>query len=265
MKTRIISAIIALSLFIPILIQGGLIYSLLVYILSLLGLYEFLKIKETKKQLPDFVKLIAYISITFLVFGMNQSVSMVSVSLPIISFIFLGLLIPLVYYHESEIYSVNDAFFLIGSVFFIGVSFRLLIFVRSKSLLLFIYLFLITTITDTYAYLTGLLIGKTKLLENVSPKKTVEGLIGGTIFGTLFASVFYLTVINPLETAYHIYIISFFLSILGQQGDLVFSSIKRYYNEKDFSNIMPGHGGVLDRLDSLIFVLIGYLIFIGIL
>jgi phosphatidate cytidylyltransferase len=265
MKTRVISAIIALLIFIPILMNGGLIFTLAIYVLSLLGLKEFIDIKETKKSLPDFVKFISFVAITFLIFGLNDITSSMSISLPIISFIFLGLLIPLVYYHDKEKYSVNDAFFLIGSVFFLGVSFKLFILIRNKSLLLFLYLFLVTSITDTYAYITGMLIGKNKLLENISPKKTVEGLIGGTLFGTLFGSIFYLTLINPNIEIFHIYIITFFLSILAQQGDLVFSAIKRYYDKKDFSNIMPGHGGVLDRLDSLIFALIGSLIFIGIL
>ena len=265
MKVRIISAIIALSIFIPILIKGGLIYTLVVYLLSILGLKEFFDIKQTKKKLPDFIKFVSFVALTFLVFGISDTSSSMSIGLPIISFIFLGLLIPLVYYHDRNIYSVNDAFFVIGSVFFLGVSFKLFILIRNKSLLLFIYLFLITTITDTYAYITGLLIGKHKLLPSISPKKTIEGLIGGTIFGTYIASAYYFTVVNADIPHFHIYVITFFLSIVAQQGDLVFSAIKRYYGKKDFSNIMPGHGGILDRLDSLIFVLIGCLIFIGIL
>ena len=265
MKTRVISAIIALTIFIPIIIYGGYIYTIAIYLLSILGLYEFIKMKETKKRLPEFVKFISYVAITFLVFGLNDIITTMSIGLPIISFIFLGLLIPLVYYHDREIYSVNDAFFLIGSLFFLGVSFKLFILIRNKSLLLFIYFFLVTSITDTYAYITGLLIGRNKLLPNISPKKTIEGLIGGTIFGTFIASTYYVTIINSNIPLVHIYIITLFLSILGQQGDLVFSAIKRYYDKKDFSNIMPGHGGILDRLDSLIFVLIGSLVFLGIL
>jgi phosphatidate cytidylyltransferase len=62
-----------------------------------------------------------------------------------------------------------------------------------------------------------------------------------------------------------IVIVSTFLSIVGQLGDLVFSAIKRFYGKKDFSNIMPGHGGVLDRLDSIIFVMLGFMFFISIL
>ena len=81
--------------------------------------------------------------------------------------------------------------------------------------------------------------------------------------GTIFPSAFYLYMINPAEYLFSIGLITLTLSIVGQFGDLIFSSIKRYYKIKDFSNIMPGHGGVLDRLDSIIFVLIGYIILIN--
>ena len=110
-----------------------------------------------------------------------------------------------------------------------------------------------------------MLIGKHKLLEEISPKKTWEGTIGGTIIGTFVSTVFYVTVINPNINLGIIILVSLFLSIIGQFGDLVFSAIKRYYGKKDFSNIMPGHGGVLDRLDSLIFVLLGFTFFITII
>ena len=89
MKTRIISAIIALSIFVPIIIYGGYIYTIAIYILSLLGLSEFIKLKETKKKLPDFVKFISYVAISFLVFGLNDITTTMSIGLPIISFILL--------------------------------------------------------------------------------------------------------------------------------------------------------------------------------
>ena len=109
------------------------------------------------------------------------------------------------------------------------------------------------------------MIGKHKLLEVISPNKTWEGFIGGSLVGTFVCTVFYVTVIDPSVQLFSMTLIVLFLSIIGQLVDLFFSAIKRYYNVKDFSNIMPGHGGVLDRLDSIIFVLLTYSIFITII
>ena len=144
-------------------------------------------------------------------------------------------------------------------IFFLSLSFVLLSVVRNARLALIVYLFLITILTDTFAYLTGLLIGKHKMIECVSPKKTWEGSIGGTFMGVFISTVFYLTVINPDAGVIKMGLVGLFLSILAQFGDLVFSSIKRFFNKKDFSNLIPGHGGILDRLDSIIFVLLGFM------
>ena len=90
-------------------------------------------------------------------------------------------------------------------------------------------------------------------------------MVGGTVFGVFIATVYYHVVIDSLLPIYIVILMTLFLSILGQLGDLVFSAIKRYFGKKDFSNIMPGHGGVLDRLDSIIFVMLGFMFFISII
>ena len=263
MKKRLISAIIALLIIIPILLTGETIYNITVYILSLIGLRELLNIKATKKELPIFIDLISYIVMSLIIIGSFNKTNMVfTVDYRIIGGVFLIYLLPAVMYHDRSKYSVVDAFFLMGAIFFLGISFSLLILVRNISLNILVYLLLITIITDTYAYLTGMLIGKHKLLEEISPKKTWEGSIGGSLFGTFIGTVFYMTVVNADANLLVIILVTLFLSILGQFGDLAFSAIKRYYGKKDFSNIMPGHGGILDRLDSIIFVLIGFMFFI---
>jgi phosphatidate cytidylyltransferase len=104
------------------------------------------------------------------------------------------------------------------------------------------------------------LIGKHKLLESISPKKTWEGLIFGTIFGVLIGSVFYYITINDSINVLHLVLGTTLISLVGQMGDLVFSSIKRFYNKKDFSNLLPGHGGILDRIDSFIFAVLSYVL-----
>lgn len=266
MKQRTISAIVALIIVIPITIIGGDIFNLAVYIIALLGLKELLDIKESKKEIPLFIKLISITFFTVIILSnFDSPILTLSMDYRIISGMFLAFLTPTVLYHDRDKYSINDAFYLIGGIFFLAISMVLLINIRQSSLSVLIYLILITTITDTFAYITGMLIGKHKLLESISPKKTWEGTIGGTIFGTFVSTVFYVTVINPDMNLIKIIAITLFLSIIGQFGDLVFSAIKRYFNKKDFSNIMPGHGGILDRLDSTIFVLLGFMFFITII
>ena len=266
MKKRILSAIVVLAICIPILIKGGLIFSLLVYLLSLLSVRELLNVKATKKEIPAFIRFISYIVMSLIVLYNTTNVDLVlSIDYRVIAGLFISFLIPTVLYHDREIYSVNDAFFLIGSLFFLGTSFSLINIIRNIDINLLVYLFLITIFTDTFAYTVGSLIGRHKLLESVSPKKTLEGMFAGSIMATFVATVFYNTVIDSELSLITLILITLFLSMLAQFGDLVFSAIKRYFKTKDFSNIMPGHGGVLDRLDSIIFVVLGFMFFIKII
>lgn len=266
MIQRTISAIIMLMIFVPIFIFGGFVYNTAILVLSILALKEFLDIKQTKKELPFFIQFISYVTLTLLVLTNVANDGIIySVDYRIIGGLFLLFSIPAVLYHDRKLYSIVDSFYLIGGILFLGIAFSLLILLRNIGLDIIVYLLLITMMTDTYAYIIGSLIGKHKLLEDISPKKTWEGTIAGTIFGTFISSCFYITVINPNIDILLIVFVSLFLSLIGQFGDLFFSSIKRYYGKKDFSNIMPGHGGVLDRLDSIIFVILGFMFFITII
>ena len=126
-----------------------------------------------------------------------------------------------------------------------------------------LYVFLISFMTDTYAYIGGMLIGKNKL-TSISPKKTIEGSIIGTVMATFLGTCFYNILINDIGLI-EIALVSLVLSVISQFGDLFFSSIKRYYDKKDYSNLIPGHGGILDRLDSVIFVTIALNLILNIL
>lgn len=110
--------------------------------------------------------------------------------------------------------------------------------------------------TDTCAYFVGSKLGKHKFTE-ISPKKSIEGCIGGT-FGSVIIALIYTLAINKFSgldiTYIYIALIGFALSILSQIGDLSASSIKRTVGIKDFGNLIPGHGGMLDRIDSIIFI-----------
>ena len=110
--------------------------------------------------------------------------------------------------------------------------------------------------TDTCAYLIGMRFGKHKL-SKISPKKSVEGAIAGIVGSTILA-ILYTLVMNNLYNLEYSYlfvtIATIVLSIIGQIGDFAASSIKRFVNVKDYSNLIPGHGGMLDRIDSLMFI-----------
>ena len=108
-------------------------------------------------------------------------------------------------------------------------------------------------------------IGKNKLAPSISPHKTIEGFIGGALMGTFVATTFYFTVIDSNISLVILILTTAFLSVIGQLGDLVFSSIKRTYGVKDFSNLIPGHGGILDRLDSIIFVILAFILVMGLI
>ena len=117
-------------------------------------------------------------------------------------------------------------------------------------------------ITDIFAYFVGTLFGKHKLIPKVSPKKTVEGSIGGTAFATLGA-VLYGFVVGLVTELVPNYLVlaaaGMILSVISQIGDLIASLIKREYGVKDYGNILPGHGGIMDRFDSIIAVSIALL------
>lgn len=110
--------------------------------------------------------------------------------------------------------------------------------------------------TDTFAYLIGKRFGKHKF-SKVSPKKSIEGCIAGTV-GALVIVLIYTLVMNKLYNLGYSYIYisiaTIILSLIGQVGDFAASSIKRYVDVKDYSNLIPGHGGMLDRIDSLMFL-----------
>ncbi|WP_066221097.1 phosphatidate cytidylyltransferase [Formosa haliotis] len=111
--------------------------------------------------------------------------------------------------------------------------------------------FILVWVNDTFAFLVGKNFGRQKLFEKISPKKTVEGFIGGLFFSCI-ASYFIATFTHTLNFSQWL-IMAIIISVFGTLGDLVESKFKRQVNAKDSGVIMPGHGGLLDRLDSIIF------------
>lgn len=258
MKQRIITALILLAICIPVLLLGGIVYVALISIIGLMGFDELIKLKMEDKNVPVLIRIFSYILLLLVIISsMNSKISGFVIDYRIVTLVIFLLTIPIIFYKDDK-YNIVDALFLIGSIFFIGIGFSYFIIVRNMGLTYLLFLLLVTIFTDTFAYITGCLIGKHHMAPNVSPKKTWEGFFGGLILGTFVSTSFYYTAIPYDGSLIVLIIVIALLSIIGQIGDLVFSAIKRHFNVKDYSNLLPGHGGILDRVDSILFVILAF-------
>ncbi len=256
MKKRLISAIIILLILTPIVYFGSYYFFIAVGIISLLAFKEILNLKLLKGKIPIFVKIMGILSMLLIVYsniGGNEYNYLDSIYLliPIVLLTF-----PLIYVKEKS-YTSTEIVYLIGLIYLVGLGFNALLFARDNIYVL-IYLLSITVIGDTFAYISGRLVGKNKLCPKVSPNKTVEGAIGGLIASTGVSLIVYQNLIAPFN--FKIIIMTIFLGIASQIGDLIYSKIKRDNNIKDYSNLIPGHGGILDRLDSILITAFVYMI-----
>ena len=253
MKERTMSAIVLLLILISCLVISSKLFGIVMMIIAILGFREFFSIKYNdnikKLRLIEILGIICLILIT-----LNNTFYKVNMNI-VVLLPLLILSIPIVFYNDNKLYNINDCLYTLGIVYFLGFSFENIIFLRDTAISKCIFIFLIAFITDTYAYIGGMLIGRHKL-TSISPKKTIEGSIIGTIMGTFIGSVYFYNIVSGY-TVFQTVMLSLFLTVLSEIGDLMFSSIKRYFNKKDYSNIIPGHGGILDRFDSVIYVSLG--------
>lgn len=244
MKQRIISAVFIALTTIGLILIGGNFFKLACFIIGAYVTREFIMV--SKKEFN-----ISLYSIMFFTIAMILLFNEYANIIVIIEILFLCTL-----FVNDENVSFSDASTTLLMSLLIGFGLYFLNFIEQCSRLLTAYIIIITYITDVFALFTGMKFGKHKLNERVSPKKTIEGAIGGWLFGAILSFVFaYLFDFFYLNTTL-IVISSICLPIVSQIGDLVFSAIKRFYNVKDFSNLIPGHGGLLDRLDSTFFCVV---------
>ncbi len=260
MKVRIISAAVVIAILIPLIYFGGYPFAIAVGILGVLAYKEVIDLKKSHQEIPNVVKICGLVSLIYLILGdYNLSSLSLVMTYPRLLLPIVLILLPSIFYKNDK-YTTKDAYYLLGVTFLIGIFFNLLISLRSINVMLLIYLIGITIFTDTFAYAIGILIGKHKMCPKISPKKSWEGAIAGLIGGSIVGVIIYTNLFGDFNIK--VLLVSIILSIAGQLGDLVYSKMKRENGIKDFSNIMPGHGGVLDRLDSLTFVVFTYVILI---
>lgn len=269
MKQRIITgavlvAIVVVLFLLPVSISKIAI-AVLAAILATLAYKEIIDLRDSKKNYPNFIKIIGFICMMLIVFHTVESTHLYSgVSFLNLCLVILIMIIPSIF-EKKEKYTTKEALYLTGTILMIGIFFNTLMLLFNADKWLLLYLLLIGTMTDTFAMLIGCLIGKHKLIPDVSPKKSVEGSIAGSLVATIIGSIYYYNVLTSEINIIYLIAMSLVLSILGQLGDLFFSKIKRENEIKDFSNLMPGHGGILDRFDSMTFIIFGYIIIMNIM
>ena len=267
MKQRVISAIVAIAIIVPLFLIGGIPFTIGAAIIGGLAFVETLALKESHKPYPAYIKVISFLCFeTLVLIKMDITLLFLIVSLSA-----LVLTIPTIF-DKKEVYTTKEALHLLGTIFLLGFVFNLIITVFDRSKWLFLYLVLVAVLTDTFAMIIGKLIGKHKLIPKVSPNKTLEGSVFGSIVGTIVPSIIYyyvvpssISILNDKIGIIILVVMTLLLTIVSQLGDLFFSKMKRENGIKDFSNIMPGHGGILDRLDSLSFVMLAYIVLTNII
>ncbi len=258
MKKRIVSAIIMAIICIPLLIIGGLPFRIGVGILGILAYKEILDLKGIDKY-PKSVVVIGLAVLLLLIFS-NREMTYATFGLDYryLMVAFLGLLLPAVTCYSSKKYRTNEAFELMGFILFLGITLNLLTNILIYDRAYFYLIILVTILTDTFAYFTGVMIGRHKVTK-ISPNKSLEGYIGGIVMSTILSSLYYMTFIGSASLASVIPVI-IVLSLICELGDLFYSAIKRDHDIKDFSHLIPGHGGILDRIDSLTFVTVAFVL-----
>lgn len=300
MKERIITGIIMGLILIPVVIVPELItvFELLIILFSVLASVEILNMYDKEKKLPIGIKVLSVFMTLVLYFSIVSHFAIckdtlicrlldkMGFSLDILLALavsFLSLMICLIFVPHFDVGDVGKCF---TEILYIGISFASFTILRAYGIRFIMYLLIITITTDIFALIFGLNFGKHKMAPTISPKKSWEGAIGGTavalIIGFIFlflypyfaplfhdgekinyfSGVFNYEIFTQAGLIFFMILLTLCMSICSQIGDLVASKLKRTYGIKDYSNLFPGHGGVLDRFDSALFTSIIFLLFL---
>ena len=250
MNSRYTGALI-LAPFIIFLFLGGIYLKYGIMILSLLGMHEFYKVIKEKNI--NAISAAGYLICVIYYITLGKDINFKLIFFILIITVFAIMCIPVL---DTD-YNFIDVSATILGFLYVAIFFSFIVLVNNKvygNYLVWL-IFISSWLCDTAAYYTGRAFGKKKLCPKVSPKKTVEGSIGG-ILGSAIACGIYGFVIYGKGihiSIYHFIIIGIACGVFCQFGDLSASSVKRYVGVKDYSNLIPGHGGILDRFDSILF------------
>ena len=253
MLTRILTSILLLVIVIPIAVYGGVLGTGIMFaVMSAFCIYEMLSccglLKRFYVSLPSII--VSAVCVMLPVLFKKRimlAVATLFAAIPIclLFFLFIGVV-------RHKVINIERLLMFFTLAIYITAGFTALSVLNVLrpvfGLWAVIFVFAVSWCTDTFAYFGGMLFGKRKLCPDISPKKTVAGAISGTLFGTLAGvAVFWVAHGSPLMG-----LIALPLSIVSQFGDLSASIIKRYFGVKDYGKLFPGHGGMVDRFDSII-------------
>ena len=251
-RTRLLSGIVLVIVALALIITGGNVLLSGLYVVSLIGLFELYRVFHIEKSL---LGISGYLAVS--VYYLNLGV----LFLPEIEMFVLGffILIMAVYVLQFPKYKAEQVFAGFAGVFYVAVMLSCIYQTRVMADGAYIVwlIFLCSWGSDTCAYCVGVLFGKHKMAPKLSPKKSIEGAVGGVV-GTMLLTILYGWFFRDemhLTTEYIFILagISGIGAIISMIGDLAASAIKRNYDMKDYGKLIPGHGGILDRFDSVIF------------
>lgn len=264
MKSRVLTSVAIFLCLIPlVLFSGYLVYPVALSAVAVIAVFEILRVMGAHKMLalsiPAYIFAAAFPILAYFV----KPVFILGYLLLLAAamFVYMIWLMGVSVFSKGKIpYSKISEVFI--SVIYVAVSFTSMSLIRYLNrdfgIFFVILVFLIPWMSDTFAYLVGSVMGKHKLIPEVSPKKTVEGAIGGVVFSAIVCLVYGVgldLIFKEIKVNYIIlFVFGAILAVVSQLGDLVASLIKREYGVKDYGKIFPGHGGIMDRFDSVLAV-----------
>ena len=253
MITRLISAAAGIAVLLAVVLSGNMTaLTVSLVICGLIGMYELYKVFGFLKK-PVLSASAAVMTVILLMSRFIQGDIIIAV------FFVYALILVCVLLGDRDNFKFSDLAIAVVCIIYVPVSLLTLLNLRYAEYGAFLLWIVLggAWVTDSFAYFCGRLFGKHKLCPSVSPKKTVEGSVGGTVFTVVIGILygFMISKYNDIQVNYiALAVLSLICAVVSQLGDLTASTIKREKGIKDFGNIMPGHGGFMDRFDSILFV-----------